>query len=240
MVRKKKKREIPRIQVASLETDTRIFEMVYKDELPAFQVWNKKDECLEFCSEFLTSKPTPRIYVPIGDKESSKDHFKRVFRICPKYSPNPDTMLPEVIEILRRAKAERAHEAAMCSCFIPGMGQMIKGDDTKGRIILVAGTATFATTLASWIITLDKRYDYLALGPSETEKMDNAYNTYNTWQRTSIVSSVLFLGIYFYSIYDAMFTNTSISRNIQKSEAKFSVTCNADQIGLVYKVILLR
>ena len=55
----------------------------------------------------------------------------------------------------------------------------------------------------SWIITDNRRLDYLKIGLNDTLRMSEAYHRYNDWYHLSLASTVLFVGVYAYGIYDA-------------------------------------
>ena len=145
-----------------------------------------------------------------------------------------ETVKPEILKVFELAKEERAHEAAMCSCFIPGWGQMLKGDDAKGRVIMIASGITLFATTMSWIITQTKYNDYASLGPDDVNRMDELYETYNRWYRTSLFTSTIFLSIYVYSICDAMFTKTKPQSPTAKSKEGFSCILDNERISINY------
>ena len=124
----------------------------------------------------------------------------------------------------------------MCSCFIPGWGQMLKGEDAKARMIMVTSGVTFLSSTISWVITQSKYNDYIDLGPDEIDRMDEVYRTYNRWYRTSLVASAIFLGIYAYSIYDAMFAGTTTKSSAPESKKGLSYTFNNECISINYTV----
>jgi len=173
-------------------------------------------------------------YVNIGDETTARDYFKKALKIVPKLRLNTSAISPAILRVFRQAQKERAHEAAMCSCFIPGWGQMLKGEDAKARKIMVASGVTLLASTISWIVTQSKYDNYIDLGPADINKMDDVYKEYNQWYKTSLVASAIFLGIYTYSICDAMFAGTKMESSNSESRNGFSYVVDNRSIGISY------
>lgn len=149
-------------------------------------------------------------YAYLEDNEGAKDNFKKVLKINPSFKLVSDVVTPKVIDLFAIAKKEIANESAFCSCFIPGIGQMLKGEEKKGKFIMLSASVSLAGSIYSWLITTNRHTDYLSLGPDDTDKMDEYYNKYNSWYKISLTSSFIFATIYIYSFLDALLINNEI------------------------------
>lgn len=142
-------------------------------------------------------------YAKIADNTKSGEHFRLLLKIKPRWKLNPEDSSPEIDQVLITTKKDMAKEAGMCSCFIPGIGQIMEGDNKKGIIMMTTSSAALLMSLASWIVTDNNHHYYLRIGPNDTCQMYAAYNRYNAWYRASLASTAVFLGVYIYNICDA-------------------------------------
>ncbi|MEO0137666.1 MAG: hypothetical protein ABIL39_10605 [candidate division WOR-3 bacterium] len=149
-------------------------------------------------------------YAKINDRISAKEHLKTLLKLNPQFSFKAQEVDSSIIEILNEAKREIAHEAAMCSCFIPGVGQVLKGEERKGKLLMLGSSLSFVSTVILWLETENRQQRYLGLGPDSVEYMDEYYSEYNKWFRISVSSSAIFIGFYLFSIWDAYFSNTQV------------------------------
>ncbi|MCX7995757.1 MAG: tetratricopeptide repeat protein [candidate division WOR-3 bacterium] len=149
-------------------------------------------------------------YARLNDKISAREHFKTLLKLNPHFTLNAQDADSSIIIIINEAKKEIAQESGMCSCFIPGAGQLIKGEDKKGKLIMLGSSLSLISSVLLWIETMNKQQNYLGIGPDSVEYMDEYYSEYNKWFRISVFGSTLFAGIYFYSIFDAIFANTTV------------------------------
>lgn len=175
-------------------------------------------------------------YARLGQSERSSQHFRQVFKIDPRWKMDPEDSSPEIDPILVATKKDRAQEAGMCSCFIPGIGQIMKGEEKKGLILLSATSATLAMSISSWIITDNRRRDYLKIGLNDTLRMSEAYHRYNDWYHLSLASTALFVGVYAYGIYDAFFPGSDyLSTQLPRDHG---IMCMVDRSGwqMGYKI----
>lgn len=148
-------------------------------------------------------------YASINENNDAADHFRIVFRMNPRWKLDPLDSSPAIDRILIATKKDMAKEAGMCSCFIPGIGQMMKGENNKSVLILSSSGATLFLSLVSWLITSDKHKSYLSVGPGDPAALNKAYHSYNSWFRTATISSAAFLGVYAYGVIDAFLFQTS-------------------------------
>jgi len=148
-------------------------------------------------------------YASINENNDAADHFRIVLRMNPRWKLDPLDSSPEIDRVLITTKGDMAKEAGMCSCFIPGIGQMMKGENNKSVLIMSSSGATFFISLVSWLITSDKHNNYLSVGPGDPSALKKAYHSYNSWYHTATISSAAFLGVYAYSVIDAFLFRTS-------------------------------
>ena len=170
----------------------------------------------------------------IGDKPAAKGYFKRALNIEPKLQLDAYEVTPEKIAVYEEAKKERRYESACCSCFIPGFGQMMKGEESKGRVLIAASAITLAGTLISWAITNSKHDYYLSLGPDDIEQMVQAYHDYNWWYRITIVSGITFLGIYIYSFVDARLARTPTKGRRAEQQTGLYLKLQRESVSIGY------
>ncbi|UCD06523.1 MAG: hypothetical protein JSV98_04645 [candidate division WOR-3 bacterium] len=175
-------------------------------------------------------------YVAIGDEASAVAHFKGALTQNPELNLDEYDTTPEIRAVFKEAAQEQAYEFAGCSCFIPGIGQILKGDYTKGRVIIAASAVTLAGSLVSLSIADGKRTTYLSLGPDDLDRIEEAYDDYNRWRKITILSATAFLGVYVYSIVDAMISRTSAKRKEinQRSGIKFNVDSKSMGVSYVF------
>jgi len=177
-------------------------------------------------------------YVAIGDEASAIAHFKGALTQNPELDLDEYETTPEIKAVFKEAAQEQAYEYAGCSCFIPGIGQLLKGDYTKGRAIIAASAVTLAGSLVSLSIADGKRTTYLSLGPDDLDRIEEAYDDYNRWRKITMLSATVFLGIYVYSIVDAMISRTSAKKKEieQRSGIKFNFDNGSTGISYVFKL----
>lgn len=170
-------------------------------------------------------------YVAVGNKTAAKEHFKRALRFSPRLILDPAVVAKEAISIFDETKREIAGEAAMCSCLLPGSGQMMKGDNRKGQIIMAASAVTAISSILSWTVTQGKGQTYWNLGPDDTDKLEQAYNEYDKWYGRSLLISASFLCIYLYSIIDAFMYDAGHNSTFTRS-MKFGLILEPSSNGI--------
>jgi tetratricopeptide (TPR) repeat protein len=165
-------------------------------------------------------------YTAIGDKADAIKHFKKALSLNPKLDLNLYVTTPRIRGTFDEARKERARESACCSCFFPGIGQIMKGDDGKGKAIIAASAFTLVGTALSWLVMENKHNYYLSLGPDDVGYMDQAYNDYDRWHKITIFGAATFLGVYVYSFVDAILVGKSAQR--QDADNSIGLYLNAD------------
>lgn len=174
--------------------------------------------------------------VAVGDRTQAIEFFKRAL------IKNPDLQLDvygpteEITAVYEEAVKEKAYELAGCSCFIPGIGQILKGDENKGRAIIAASAVTLAGTLISWSIADSRHSEYLSLGPDEIALMDETYNDYNRWLKMTFLSGAAFMTVYVYSIVDAMLSRKHLEPAAAGRKTGMIFKCDGKNAILGYVV----
>ncbi|OGC41699.1 hypothetical protein A2Y85_02840 [candidate division WOR-3 bacterium RBG_13_43_14] len=171
-------------------------------------------------------------YMATGNFYAARIHFKEMLDIDPTFMLDSITVPLDVYRTFISAKQELRGEAAMCSCFIPGWGQMMVGEEKKGRTIMITSAITAGCGAISWIITDDKHRQYLSLGPDERHRMDELYRNYNTWYHISVGVTAGFIICYVYSIADAL--PRFIGKN--KKEKSYHLRIGYEHIEFGYQV----
>jgi len=159
-------------------------------------------------------------YSRIPNIEEADKHFRVLLKIRPRWRPDPEESSPEIEEIFMSTRREMSKEAGMCSCFIPGIGQMMKGENMKGIVLLAASATTFIWTITSWEITNQQHREYLAVEPGDTVLLNRTYDRYNNWYHISYVSTGVFIAVYAFTVFDAYRIRTDprsarVMKNIQ-------------------------
>lgn len=176
--------------------------------------------------------------IAIGDYETAHENFKKALKLAPRLKLDQANTSPQILNIFRKAKQERAFESAMCSCFIPGIGQVLKGEETKGKIVIAVSGLTFAAVMFSWFVADTKHDFYSDLGPDDIDIMDHAYHDYNRWYKTSILFSALFTSVYVYSIIDAMLLKENKQASILKRNRQLFLGADKECLCIGYTIQL--
>jgi tetratricopeptide (TPR) repeat protein len=175
-------------------------------------------------------------YISIGDEVMAVQHFKKALSLDPDLQLDDITASSEINRVFEAAKRELAHESGGCSCFIPGIGQFMKGEDNKGRAIIAASGLTLTTAVITWAVADSKHNHYLSLGPEDIDDIDDAYNDYNRWRKTSIIAATTFVGIYVYSIFDAILSRKPPNNSHKKENAGLKIDSNGESISVSYRI----
>ena len=176
-------------------------------------------------------------YIAIGDEPTAIVHFKKALGLDPNLELDESTSPAKAISVFKAAKKELAHESGGCSCFIPGIGQFMKGDDTKARVIIAASSLSLATAIVTWAGADSKHNHYLSLGPDEIDEIERAYDDYNRWRKASIIAATTFVGIYVYSILDATLSQKTPDNSHRKT-SRLNVDSNGKTISISYLIDL--
>lgn len=173
-------------------------------------------------------------YVAVGDKSTAIEHFKKALIREPRLLIDRYEPAPEVAAVFEEARKEQAYESAGCSCLIPGAGQFMRGDDFKGGMVIAGTVISLAGTVISWSIADGKYNQYVSLGPDEIDLMDEVYDEYNRWWKTTIVSGGVLLGIYVYSIVDAMIAERPATVKAPPDGTGFLLEYDGERVRIGY------
>lgn len=195
-------------------------------------------------------------YVAFGDRNKAKEQFKKALLLNPGMELDPATVSPKIIKVFEEAKAELAvsppaeptepvkapvkgeistFDATIRSCCIGGWGQMYQGEQSKGKKMMIAWGVTTGTTLVSWIIAGNKHDAYKALSSSEPSSVfTDAYDKYKLWYNIASVSTLAFLGVHAYNIYDVLFHRPRTRTSMIESDRGFVLDANMERVRFGY------
>ncbi|HDS09233.1 MAG TPA: hypothetical protein ENN73_03310 [Firmicutes bacterium] len=184
-------------------------------------------------------------YVAFGEREKAKIEFKKVIKLDPHIQLDPSFVSPKIIAVFEEARAELRAEgfdfskpvkptptpvptpkpqgewtrggAFARSLFIPGLGQIYKGQKVKGYVILGAETLFLLATLNAMGEFNDAKtaYDDAKQG----EDFDSLYKDYEDAGRKANAMAAILGIIWTYNVIDASFfsvsPNLSLSPNLK-------------------------
>ena len=188
-------------------------------------------------------------YVAFGDKAKAKEQFKKALVLEPSLTLDPATVSPKIIKVFEEAKSEmkiapteppvkepaepekieekKVLSAGFPYCCVPGWGQMRRGHSSKGKKIMIASGITFGASLFSLIMREAAHNNYGDVGPDNIDEMDEAYKTYKFWYNTAAFTSLTFIGIYLYNLYDVVFTKPATGSSM--IDLNKGIYCTADR-----------
>lgn len=175
-------------------------------------------------------------YVAIGDRQTAIDHFKRALIREPKLRIDRYGPTPQITAAFLEARHEQAYESAGCSCLIPGAGQFMRGDDLKGGAVIAGTVVSLASTVVSWSIADSKHDQYIALGPEDIGMMDQVYDDYDRWRKITVLSGTVLIGIYIYSIVDAMIAERPAAAGTWPGETGFYLEYDGEHARAGYAI----
>jgi tetratricopeptide (TPR) repeat protein len=225
-------------QAESCENDLRTAIDYYETSAYAKSI-KVLDSIVNDCDENLKIEVNKYLafnYIAIGDEAAAIKHFKKALSLNPGLELDERTASPEIGRVFESARRELAHESGGCSCFIPGIGQFMKGEDNKGRVIIAASGLSLTTAIITWAVSDSKHNHYLSLGPEDTDEMESAYNDYNRWRKVSIIAATTFAGIYIYSIFDAILTRKPSNNSGARKNRGFNIDSNGESVSISYHV----
>ena len=197
------------------------------------------DSILNECERYLKIEVNKYLafnYVAIGDEAAAIKHFKKALSLNPELELDETAVSSEIIRVFEAARKELAHESGGCSCFIPGIGQFMKGEDNKGRAIIAASGLTLTAALITWAVSDSKHNHYLSLGPEDIAEMESAYNDYNRWRKVSLVAATAFVGIYIYGIFDAILSKKQTNNSGVENHTGFNIDSDGESFSISYKI----
>ncbi len=206
-------------------------------------------------------------YVAFGDKERAKEQFKKVIALEPKLELDPATVSPKIIKVFEEAKAEmtitpapqpepvqpkpvkpvepvaqqtevNAAAATLRSCCLPGWGQMYKGENSKGKKMMIATAVLLPTTVIAISLQNAKHERYLEIEPGDEDAMEQTYREYKMWYNVSAIFLVTYTGFYLYNIYDVIASKPKVKSSMNMPDHGFYCQFTKDrlQLGFKYRV----
>ncbi len=159
-------------------------------------------------------------YVAFGDVVKAKESFKRALSINPDLKLDPATVSPKIIQVFEQARAEMPKSvvgdtlqeepeykpvdytgATWRSILLPGWGQMYKGDENKGTVLMVSFLSCLSGAVVSAIIESRAHNRYLE-DPSK-------YNAYNLWHNITMWMLIGTGGTWLFGVIDAALVRPS-------------------------------
>lgn len=201
-------------------------------------------------------------YVAFGDKLKAKEQFRKALVLDPNLELDPATVSPKIIKVFEEVKSEISVKppippvvqptepvigprggistfgATARSCCLPGWGQMYKGEGSKGKKLMIYSGIAFGTALISQVISNNKHNVYLDVEPGDTDEMAQAYNSYKFWYNAAALTTTTFIGLYFYNIYDVVFTKAKIKSSMNKPDNGFYCAMQRGYFQVGYNVRL--
>ncbi len=203
-------------------------------------------------------------YVAFGDKEKAKEQFKKAIALEPKLELDPATVSPKIIKVFEEAKAEmtiapapqpgpvqpkpvkpvaqqtkvNTTAATLRSCCLPGWGQMYKGENSKGKKMMIATAVLLPTTLIAISLQNAKHEHYLEIKPVDKDALEQAYREYKMWYNVSAFFLVAYAGFYLYNIYDVIASKPKVKSSMNMPDHGFYCQFTEDrlQLGFKYRV----
>ena len=162
-------------------------------------------------------------YVAIGDSINAQKHFENILTMNANYSLNEEFVSPKIIHIFAKAKERisflikespqyylinpnayvtrfSSQNLILKSSFIPGWGQFDREEKTKGIVMGSIFGASFLSTAATFIATLNakERY-YNAVNEDDALKY---YDEYNLWSKINRFAFDVTLSVYLFNLFD--------------------------------------
>lgn len=196
-------------------------------------------------------------YVAFGDQAKAKEQFKKALMLNPELVLDPATVSPKIIKVFEEAKAEmavspvtepveptpqvvreepRGFDATIRSCCVGGWGQMYRGEKSKGRNMMIAWGVTGGITLGTWIVASKKGQDYQNLRSINPSNYDDAYEQYKLWLNISAASTIVFLGVHAYNLFDIVFRKPKIRTSMTDLEPGFLCEAAPDRVKIGYNL----
>ena len=189
-----------------------------------------------------------RIYALIfyarNDLDSARSQLNQALQLSPTMTLDAVETPPQLLEIFLEVKQEydaqitqNAREAqvryvivhdprpaaVMRSMIVPGWGQLYKGEEKKGRLLMGLWSLTAGGAVVAHIGRKRAEDRYLdALTPDE---IANRYNTFDSWHKIRNNIFISALGVWAFSYADALLAGQpETSQRVVTSPLNFSVT----------------
>jgi hypothetical protein len=158
-------------------------------------------------------------YVALDDRPSAIHEFLEVLDRNPRMTLDPLYVSPKIIEVFNAAKvqfqsrprpketfnpADRIRlEASMRSLLLPGLGQLHKGQSTRGYAFMAAQGITLGAWIGLVIITDNRKDDYHS--QTDPAEIDASYQDYKTAFRLRNGAGIAAIAVYVGAFLDALY-----------------------------------
>jgi len=158
-------------------------------------------------------------YVAMGENEKAKNQFMAWLDLDPLAELDSVYISPKIITVFRAAQADHQQrirdlrkaetpptdlrrDAAARSLIFPGLGQVHAGYKTKGYSLMASEALLLGAIVFCQLQYDVKRDDYLS--ERDPEGMQALYDDANNFYRARNASIGLAVGVYLFSLYDAL------------------------------------
>ncbi len=181
-------------------------------------------------------------YVAQGENEKARRQFISWLELDSLASLDPLYISPKIREVFNDAREEYKRlktqktpldykninlkiEAVKRSLLFPGLGQLYRGQQFKGFSLLASEVVLLSTFLYCQVNYSQSRDLYL----SETDPahMQKLYDDYNLYNKGRYASAILAVGVYLFSLYDALYippkseaTNSAFNLSISPNSSR--------------------
>jgi hypothetical protein len=159
-------------------------------------------------------------YVAMGDNDKAKTQFTALLDLDPQAKLDSIYVSPKIISVFREAQtlwSQRQEQtkfgnsqelnlqlsALKRSLFFPGLGQLYRGQQTKGFSLFASEVALIGAVAYCQIRYSKVHDDYLT--ERDPAKIQDLYDSSNLYYRVRNGCAILAVGVYLYSLYDALF-----------------------------------
>jgi tetratricopeptide (TPR) repeat protein len=203
---------------------------IYEAEMQALKALNSD---IEFSSENLCTVHNylAFCYVALGDKANAIKEFLKSLEINPNQRFNPQLISPKIIEVFNLASEEYQRQqkikpidskqtlekaqikASKRSLIFPGLGQLYKGNKTKGYLFIGGESLSLLSiTVFQWQYQKTHEAYLKATLPNDIEKKYKDYDLYYKLRNLSIgMSAAIYVVSYFDAIYSKPYAQKKLS-----------------------------
>ncbi len=184
------------------------------------------------------------ILISRNERSEARSHFSAALSLDPDLTLDPLIASPEVVDFFESVKRDSASTspaqpppvryipvedpragAALRSMLVPGWGQMYKGQQTKGAIMMGAWGFAAAGTIASHFIRNDREDRYL----SETDPLAvlDRFDDFNRWHKIRNNLALTTVVVWAASYLDALVVDSD-SRSSNRVGPRVQLTYRPD------------
>ncbi len=164
------------------------------------------------------------IYYSQNNTVEARKHFESALDLTPDLELDPLFISPKILNFFDQIKKERGQKlkqssnastevryvlvedrrpsAALRSMILPGWGQLYKGDNTKGKVLIALWSAGLIGSVATHLARQNAEDKYLS--ETDPEKIQSRFNTFNTFHKIRNNLILFSAGVWIYSYIDAI------------------------------------